>query len=124
MKIPSCVKPENRYDLAFKLEPPKFPKLSSADFGLAFYPPYPDWFVCGNYHNCLKQESKKPAERVVLTKHTLDSFKGFLHFDINQVLILSPESEGVEPNDLLIPLILFIIFFLTDTNMYCLVISF
>ena len=36
LKIPSCVKPKNKYELAFKLQPPKFPPLPSADFGLEF----------------------------------------------------------------------------------------
>jgi hypothetical protein len=32
------VKPELKYDLAFECEPPKFPKLPSADFALSFFP--------------------------------------------------------------------------------------
>src|SRR3954471_22267169 len=48
LKLPSYVRPELRYEVAFKLHPPKFPPLPSADFGVALSPPFPDWFVCGN----------------------------------------------------------------------------
>ena len=102
LKIPSSIKPEHRYELAFRLQPPKFPKLPNADFGLAFFPPYPNWFTCGNIFNILKNDAQTPAKRVVSTKHTLDSFKGFLHYDLSAVSIVSDTYEGVEPKDSLI----------------------
>ena len=100
LNIAACVKPEDKYDLAFKLQPQKFTKLPSANFGLDFYPPYSKWFFCGDYFHFLKQESQKPAKQVVSTKHTLDSFKGFLHYDLSAISIISPTGEGVEPKDL------------------------
>lgn len=41
LKIPLCVKHEDKYELAFKLLPTKFPRLPSANFGLAFRPSFP-----------------------------------------------------------------------------------
>src|SRR3954469_6995730 len=35
LKLPSYVRPELRYEVAFKLNPPKFPPLLSADFDVA-----------------------------------------------------------------------------------------
>ncbi|XP_050895983.1 uncharacterized protein LOC127102686 [Lathyrus oleraceus] len=95
-KFPKAVKPEFKYDLAFECEPPKFPNLPSADFALSFFAPYPDWFTCGNIFNVLKNEQQRPAKRVVATKDTLDSFKGFLHFDLDALRITSPTCEAVE----------------------------
>ena len=69
---------------------------------LCHFPPYPNWFTCGNIFNELKNDQQKPAKRVVATKHTLDSFKGFLHFDLDAVRITSPTCEGVECLDFLI----------------------
>lgn len=74
LKTPPCVKHEDKYELDFKLQPPKFPRLPSADFSLAFRPIFP--------------------ELVVLTKHTLDSFKGHIYINMKHVPILSPIHEG------------------------------
>lgn len=41
LKIPSCVKLGNKYELDFKLQPPKFPRLPSSNPGLEFGPPFP-----------------------------------------------------------------------------------
>ena len=53
LKLPSYVKYEQRYELAFNLHPPKFPRLPTADFGVAFSPPFPNWFVCGDFMKIL-----------------------------------------------------------------------
>ncbi|XP_058755341.1 uncharacterized protein LOC131628527 [Vicia villosa] len=95
LKLPSSVRPELRYEVAFKLNPPKFPPLPSADFGVALSPPFPDWFVCGNAFKILQESTKKRAERVVPTKHTLDTFKGHLHIDLEHVRVLTPIPEGL-----------------------------
>ncbi|XP_050878768.1 uncharacterized protein LOC127082579 [Lathyrus oleraceus] len=52
--------------------------------------------------------SPRPAKRVIATKHTLDSFKGFLHFDLSAVRITSPTCEGVECLDFLVLQLLFV----------------
>src|SRR3954471_13965103 len=96
LKLPSYVRPELRYEVAFKLNPPKFPPLPSADFGVALSPPFPDWFVCGNALKILRESTKKRAERVVPTKHTLDTFKGHLHIDLKHVRVLTPIPEGLD----------------------------
>src|SRR3954470_21397516 len=95
LKLPSSVRPELRYEVAFKLNPPKFPPLPSADFGVDLSPPFPDWFVCGNAFKILQESTKKRAERVVPTKHTLDTFKGHLHIDLEDVRVLTPIPEGL-----------------------------
>src|SRR3954469_2423995 len=95
LKLPLSVPPELRYEVAFKLNPPKFPPLPSADFGVALSPPFPDWFVCGNAFKILQEQTKKHAERVVPTKHTLDTFKGHLHIDLEHVRVLTPIPEGL-----------------------------
>src|SRR4051812_8359149 len=95
LKLPSYVRPELRYEVAFKLNPPKFPPLPSADFGVALSPPFPDWFVCGNALKILQESTKKRTERVVPTKHTLDTFKGHLHIDLKHVHVLTPIPEGL-----------------------------
>ncbi|XP_058732451.1 uncharacterized protein LOC131603986 [Vicia villosa] len=100
LKLPSYVRPELRYEVAFKLNPPKFPPLPSADFGVALSPPFPDWFVCGNVLKDLQNSSKKRAERVVPTKHTLDTFKGHLHIDLKHVRVLTPIPEGLDSDNL------------------------
>lgn len=87
LKLPLYVKPEHRYELAFRFHKLKFPQLPSIDFGVAFIPLFPDWFVCGNFVKILRQDSQKLAKRVVLTKHTLDSFKGHLHIGIEDFCI-------------------------------------
>jgi hypothetical protein len=76
--------------------PPKFPRLPNAEFGVVFSPPFPDWFVYGDFVKILRQESQKKANRVVSTKHNLDSFKGHLHIGIEDVHIESDIYEGVE----------------------------
>ena len=70
--------------------------MPSVDFGLEFRLPFPEWFICGSNLKLLQQDSQKLAKRVVPTKHTLDSFKGHLHVDIEHVHILSPMHKGVE----------------------------
>src|SRR3954468_23280154 len=65
LKLPPSVRPELRYEVAFKLNPPKFPPLPSADFVVDLSPPFPDWFVCGNGLKILREQTKKHAERVV-----------------------------------------------------------
>ena len=94
LKLPKSAKPEFKYDLAFELQPPRFPKLPTTDFALEFSPPYPDWFVCGNIFHDLHNDSQKRAKRVVPTKLTLDSFDGFIHYDLSAVRILSPTLQG------------------------------
>jgi hypothetical protein len=96
LKLPSYVKYEQRYELAFNLYPPKFPRLPTGDFGMSFLPLFPNWFVCGDFVKILRQDSQKLAQRVVPTKNTLDSFKGHLHIDIKHVHIISPIYKGVE----------------------------
>src|SRR3954467_2746634 len=100
LKLPSYVRPELRYEVAFKLNPPKFPPLPSADFGVALSPPFPDWFVCGNVLKILRESTKKRTERVVPTKHTLDTFKGHLHIDLKYVRVLTPIPEGLDSDNL------------------------
>lgn len=99
LKIPSCVKPENKFQLAFRLQPPKFPRLPSADLGLTFGPPFPKWFICEDSIKLLRQDSLKLTKQVVPTKFTLDSFKGFLHVDMEHLNILTPILEGVKWED-------------------------
>lgn len=82
LKSPSYVKLEQWYKTAFNMYPPKFPRLPSSEFGVTFSSPFPDWFVCGDFVKILRQESHKKANRVVLTKYNLDSFKGHLHIGI------------------------------------------
>src|SRR3954469_9324233 len=96
LKLPSPVRPELCYEVAFKLNPPKFPPLPSADFGVALSPPFQDWFVCGNAFKIPQESTKKRAERVVPTKHTLDTFKGHLHIDLKHVRVLTPIPEGLD----------------------------
>lgn len=96
LKLPSYVKPEQRYETTFHLYPPKFPRLLSIDFGVALSPPFPYWFVCENYTKIFRKESKKRAEQVVLTKNTLESFKGHLHIGLKHVRVLTHIPEGVE----------------------------
>lgn len=96
LKIPSYVPPEKRYEMAFKMFPLKFPRLSNADFGVSLAPSFPDWFICGDSIKILRQQSHKKAQRVVATKYTLDSFKGHLHIGIGDVHIESDIYEGVE----------------------------
>ena len=102
LRIPSCVKPEDRYDLAFQLEPPKFPRLPTADFALAWYPPYPPWLSVKEDFKVMRQDALKLEKRVVATKHSLYSFKGFLHLDLKHVRMDTPESEGLETMDSLV----------------------
>ena len=94
LNISSNIPLEQRYKVAFDLFPPKFPRLPSADFGVALAPPFPDWFVCGDSIKILRQQSQPKAQRVVATKHTLDSFKGHLHIGIKDVHIESEIYEG------------------------------
>lgn len=82
LKLPSYVKPEQRYKTSFNMYPPKFPQLPSVKFGVAFSPPFPYWFVCGDFIKILQQESQKKANRVVSTKHNLDNFKEHRHIGI------------------------------------------
>ena len=98
LKIPSNVPPKRRYEMTFKLFPPKFPRLPTADFGVALAPPFPDWFVCGDSIKILRQQSQPKAQRVVATKHTLDSFKGHLHIGLEDVRIESEIYEGSRPS--------------------------
>ncbi|XP_050915540.1 uncharacterized protein LOC127130603 [Lathyrus oleraceus] len=70
LSLPSNVRPETRYDLPFSCHPPKFPPLPTTEFGVAFSPSFPDWFVCGDYMKILRQHYKKPAESVRITKKT------------------------------------------------------
>lgn len=42
LKIPSYVPPKKRYEMTFKMHPLKFPRLPTADFGVALSPPFPD----------------------------------------------------------------------------------
>lgn len=56
LKLPSYVKPKHRYELDFNLYKPKFPRLLSVDFGVAFVPPLPNWFVCGGF--CEKSSTR------------------------------------------------------------------
>lgn len=81
--------------MALELFPPKFPLLPNANFGVAFAPPFPYWFICGDSIKILRQQSQKKAQRVVATKHTLGSFKGLLHIGIEDVRIQSDIYEGV-----------------------------
>lgn len=90
------VKPEHRYRLAFNMHPQKLPRLPSAEFGMDFIPLFPYWFVYGDFIKILQQESQKRAQRVVSTKHTLDSFKGHLHIGIKHVRIESLIYGGVK----------------------------
>lgn len=69
----------------FKMFPLKFPRLPNADFGVALAPPFPDWFICGDSIKILRQQSQKKAQRVVATKHTLDTFKDHLHIGTEDV---------------------------------------
>lgn len=94
LKLPSYVKYEQRYELDFNLHPPKFPRLPTTDFGVAFSPLFPNWFICGDFVKILRQDSQKLVQRVVPTKRTLNSFKGHLHIDMEHVHILSPIYEG------------------------------
>lgn len=96
LKLPSYVKPEQRYRIAFNMYPPKFPRLPSVEFGVAFSPPFPDWFVYEDFIKILRQESLKKAKRVVSTKHKLDSFKGHLHIGIEDAHVESEIYEGVK----------------------------
>ena len=82
--------------MAFQLEPPKFPRLPTADFALAWYPPYPNWLSVKGDFKVMKQGALKLEKRVVATKHTLYSFKGFLHLDLKHIRMDTLESEGVE----------------------------
>lgn len=54
LKIPSYVPPEKRYEMAFKMHPLTFPRLPNTDFGVALAPPFPDWFICGDYVKILR----------------------------------------------------------------------
>lgn len=95
LSIPSCVPHEKRYEMALEFFPPKFPPLPNADFGVALAPPFPDWFIYGDSIKILQQQSQKKAQWVVATKHTLGSFKGHLHIEIEDVRIESDIYEGV-----------------------------
>lgn len=75
--------------MSFELFPPKFPPLPNVDFVVAFAPPFPDWFICGDSIKILRQQSQEKAQRVVATKYTLDNFKGHLHIGIEDVCIES-----------------------------------
>lgn len=95
LKIPSYIPHEKRYEMALELFLPKFPPMPNADFGVAFSPPIPDWFICGDSIKILRQQSPKKAQRVVATKHTLGNFKGHIHIWIEDVRIESDIYEGV-----------------------------
>lgn len=82
--------------MAFNMIPLKFPRLPNANFGVAFAPPFSDWFICVDSIKILRQQSQKKSQRVVATKNTLDSFKGHLHIGIEDVRIKSDIYEGVE----------------------------
>lgn len=96
LKLPSFIKPEQRYELDFNMHPPKFSWLPSANFSVDFRPLFPYWFICGDFVKILRQESPKRAQWVVPTKHTLNSFKEHLHISIKHVHIESPIYKGVE----------------------------
>lgn len=81
--------------MALELFPLKFSPLPNADFGVALAPPFPDWFICGDSVKILRQQSQKKAQRVVATKHTLNSFIGHLYIGIEDVRIESDIYEGV-----------------------------
>jgi hypothetical protein len=85
LKILSYVPHEKRSEMALEPFPPKFPPLPNADFGVAIAPPFPYWFICGDSIKILRQQSQKKAQRVVVTKHTLGSFKGRFHIGIEDV---------------------------------------
>lgn len=74
LKLPSYVTPEKRYETTFNLYPPKFPCLPTSELGVAFRPPFPVWFVCGNIWKLLCEQSHKHSQQVVASKYTLDSF--------------------------------------------------
>lgn len=61
LKLPLYVKPEHMYELDFNLHKPKFPRLPFADFGVAFSPPFPDWFICRDFVKILRQDSGKTS---------------------------------------------------------------
>lgn len=63
---------------------------------LDFPPPFPRWFICGDFLKVHKNECLKPAQRVTPTKHDIYSFKGYLHVDINHVRVETPIHEGEE----------------------------
>src|ERR1043165_8426842 len=60
IKFPPYVKPESRYMWAFKNQPPRFPNLPTSELALAFFPPYPWWFVCGNIFHKYENDAKNP----------------------------------------------------------------
>lgn len=102
LSLPSNVRPEERYDLAFSCHPPKFPPLPTAEFGVAFSPPFPDWFVCGNYMRILRQHYKRPAECVVPTKYHLGNYPRHLHVGIEHICMEDPILEGVHRENMMI----------------------
>ena len=104
IQFPPYVKPENRYKWAFKNQPPRFPNLPTSELALAFFPPYPWWFVCGNTFHRYANDAKKPAQRVVWAKCDLDNFRGHLRYDLSAMSIISQHREGVELKKFEIPL--------------------
>ncbi|KAI5442394.1 hypothetical protein KIW84_011460 [Lathyrus oleraceus] len=96
LSLPSNLSPEARYDLAFSCHPPKFPPLPTADFGVAFSFPLPDWFLCGDFMKILRQKYQKPTERVVPTKYHLGEYPGHLHIGIEHVRVEDPILEAVK----------------------------
>jgi hypothetical protein len=69
--------------------------LPTAEFGVAFSPPFPDWFVCGDFMKNLRQQYQKPVEHVVPTKYHLGEYQGHLHIGIEHVRVEDPILEGV-----------------------------
>ena len=96
IRFPPYVKPEDRYWWAFKHQTPKFPNLPTSELALAFFPPYPWWFVCGNIFHLCENDAKKPAQRVIWAKCDLENFRGHLRYDLSAMSITSQNGEGAE----------------------------
>lgn len=101
-KLPSLKIPEYVQDIyKFTLDyyPPRFPHFPTIKMVMAFTPPFPQWFICGEFMKVHKNECLKPAQRVTPTKLDLYIFKGHLHVNI-YVKVETHIHEGEESREI------------------------
>lgn len=83
LRIPDYVK--GKYAFTLNFHHPIFPHFPTSEMDLVFAPPFPQWFICGEFLKVHKNECLKPAQRP--TKHDIYSFKDHLHVGISHVRV-------------------------------------
>ena len=91
---------EDKYKFALNYYPHIFPHLPTSEMAIAFAPPFPWWFIYGEFLKIHKNEFLKHEQRVTPAKLDLYSFKFHLHVDIDHVRVETPIHEGEEGKEI------------------------